>query len=167
MAVMIYTLNSNNNPLKCIIKQLYYGHLRKKFFKTIYLFIFYLLTYLSSNMYVIVWLTMQCRLVCKWEEHFTSEALLTPTPICKLTEQKVNRFSLCLCYWDKLCIQLLIHKLNLKKILIFGLIKGYVNTSSLVESYLIGKSHPWIFKFLFCVFTLFYVYWALTFMFHW
>lgn len=101
----------------------------------------------------------------------------THLPIHKLTWQKVNRCSLCLCYWDKLCIQLLIHKLHLEKILVPWLkswrLCEYFQFSER-KSYLIGKLLPWIFKFLFWVstlyflmYTIFFVCWALISPFHW
>lgn len=85
----------------------------------------------------------------------------THPPKHKLTWQKVNRCSLCLCYGDKLCIQLLVHKLNLEKnILIPGLISQrlceFVQFSGRM-SYLIRKLLPWIFTFLFCVSTLYFL----------
>lgn len=84
----------------------------------------------------------------------------TTLPNTNLCGRKLT-CSLCLCYEDKLCIQLLIHELNLeKKVLIPGLISQrsceYIQFSGR-KSYLIGKLLPWIFKFLFCVSTLYFL----------
>lgn len=64
---------------------------------------------------IIFWLTMQCHLVCRWEEYYILRALFTPTHMhWKPMWQKVNRCSFCLCYREKWGLLLPINNLNLE-----------------------------------------------------
>lgn len=65
---------------------------------------------------IIFWLTMQCHLVCRWEEYYTSRALFTPThPDINLRGKKwTDVHFACARRRKNQCIIVLIHQLNLE-----------------------------------------------------
>lgn len=66
---------------------------------------------------IIFWLTMQCHLACRWEEYYTSRALFTPTHTdINLCGKKWTDVHFACAIGKKLCVVLLIHKLNLEDV---------------------------------------------------